>query len=87
MARAVAPKTTRNVNFFQRDGQWYGPHGQPICHTCLRPEEGDASGPACYTCGIGIDRIFPALRRERIEILRKQLAALEAAALEDMWRR
>jgi hypothetical protein len=90
MARAAVSKTRRTsrltsgTGFFQRDGQIYGPTGQPVCHVCFRPT-GDPK--PCYYCGNGIDRIYPSLRRERIEDLRRQLAALETAALEDMWRR
>jgi hypothetical protein len=100
MAKAVhaaAARTTRRLTtgtspFFQRDGQWYGPGldgtTQPTCHVCLR-SGGDStgSGPVCYHCGWGIERAYPRLRQQRIEILREQLKTLETAALEDMWRR
>jgi hypothetical protein len=91
-ARTTRRLTNGNRPFFQRDGQWYGPGldgtMQPICHVCLRPE-GDptGSGPVCYYCGHGVDRIYPRLRQQRIELLRAQLKTLETAALEDMWRR
>jgi hypothetical protein len=81
--RTTISRPTSGTPFFQRDGQTYGPTGQPVCHVCFRPE-GDPR--LCYHCGNGLDRIYPTLRRERIETLKKQLAALEAAALEDMWR-
>jgi hypothetical protein len=100
MAKAAHPAVARTTHrltngtspFFQRDGQWYGPDpdgtAQPICHVCLR-SGGDptGSGPVCNYCGWGIERAYPRLRQQRIELLRAQLKTLETAALEDMWRR
>jgi hypothetical protein len=86
---AARPKLRRLTNAtgtFELEGQTYSAYDNgapPVCRICGQPEGGPR---LCYYCGNGIEQNYPTLRRERIETLKKQLAILEAAALEDMWR-
>ena len=92
MARNAATRKTStrrrltSDGTFQREGQTYNAYDNgtlPVCRVCGQPEGGTR---LCFYCGNGVDQNYPLIRRERIETLKKQLAFLEAAALEDMWR-